>query len=77
MFCFTGDAVNEMGALSVNEFFQVKGQENVYAIGDVTSIDEEKMAYTATQHAEYLFETLRGYPKAYNGSKYYTKTKES
>ena len=59
-----------MGALKVNEFFQVKGHENIFAIGDVTAIDEEKMAYTATQHVEYLFQTLKGNPTKYLGSKF-------
>ena len=61
--------MDNRGALHVNECFQVKGHENIYAIGDVTAIEEEKMAYTATQHVEYLFETLRGYPCAYSECK--------
>uniref|UniRef100_H2ZGW3 Ferroptosis suppressor protein 1 n=1 Tax=Ciona savignyi TaxID=51511 RepID=H2ZGW3_CIOSA len=48
------DAMTESGALDVNEYLQVKGHENIYAMGDVTNLDEEKMAYTAKIHANLL-----------------------
>jgi len=66
---FAAEAIDERGALHVNEYFQVKGHENIYAIGDVTALEEEKMGYTATQHVEYLFKTLSGYPTFYPRSK--------
>jgi len=50
--------MTDSGALKVDEFLQVEGQENVFAIGDVTDIDEEKMAYTAQQHARTLVGNL-------------------
>ena len=34
----TEPAMNEHGSLNVNEFFQVDGHEDVFAIGDCTSV---------------------------------------
>lgn len=39
------------GALKVNEFLQVEGYTNIYAIGDCADIKEPKMAYHAGLHA--------------------------
>lgn len=39
------------GALKVNEFLQVEGYSNIYAIGDCADIKEPKMAYHAGLHA--------------------------
>nr|XP_020017625.1 apoptosis-inducing factor 2 isoform X2 [Castor canadensis] len=39
------------GALRVNEFLQVEGYSNVYAIGDCADVKEPKMAYHAGLHA--------------------------
>ncbi|XP_012370900.1 apoptosis-inducing factor 2-like [Octodon degus] len=39
------------GALRVNEFLQVEGYSNIYAIGDCADIKEPKMAYHAGLHA--------------------------
>tara|TARA_Y100000034_G_scaffold137001_1_gene218235 strand:+ start:9065 stop:10108 length:1044 start_codon:yes stop_codon:yes gene_type:complete len=45
-------AVGERGHVNVNEHFQVVGQDNIFAIGDVTGIREEKTAQNAELHAE-------------------------
>ncbi|XP_008046711.1 apoptosis-inducing factor 2 [Carlito syrichta] len=39
------------GALRVNEYLQVEGHSNVYAIGDCADMREPKMAYHAGLHA--------------------------
>ncbi|KFO36953.1 Apoptosis-inducing factor 2 [Fukomys damarensis] len=39
------------GALRVNEFLQVEGYSNIYAIGDCADLKEPKMAYLAGLHA--------------------------
>lgn len=39
------------GALRVNEFLQVEGSSNIYAIGDCADTKEPKMAYHAGLHA--------------------------
>ncbi|XP_078483042.1 ferroptosis suppressor protein 1-like [Ciona intestinalis] len=51
-------ALTEHGALEVNEYFQVKGHEDIYAMGDVTNVKEEKMAYTAKIHADLIKSNL-------------------
>lgn len=48
----------ESGAISVNEYLQVTSHDDVYAIGDVNNVDEEKMAYTAKLHAKFLVQHL-------------------
>ncbi len=45
------EALNEEGRLKVDEHFRVKGFENIYAIGDITDIAEEKLGYLAGAHA--------------------------
>ncbi|XP_060053956.1 ferroptosis suppressor protein 1 isoform X2 [Erinaceus europaeus] len=39
------------GALRVNEYLQVEGFSNIYAIGDCADLKEPKMAYHANLHA--------------------------
>ncbi|XP_007896592.1 ferroptosis suppressor protein 1-like [Callorhinchus milii] len=41
------DKVSDNGALQVNEYLQVKGLGNIYAIGDCADVLENKSAYTA------------------------------
>ncbi|XP_076807000.1 ferroptosis suppressor protein 1-like [Clavelina lepadiformis] len=52
------DAINDFGALCVNENLQVKGHDDIFALGDVTDIPEEKMAYVAKMHAAVLAHNL-------------------
>ncbi|XP_063817386.1 ferroptosis suppressor protein 1 [Pseudophryne corroboree] len=47
-----GDKVASNGALKVNEFLQVEGYSNIYAVGDCTDLREPKMAYNAGVHAK-------------------------
>ncbi|XP_066456587.1 ferroptosis suppressor protein 1 [Eleutherodactylus coqui] len=47
-----GDDVASNGALKVNDYLQVKGYNNIYAIGDCADINEPKMAYHASLHAK-------------------------
>uniref|UniRef100_H2ZA76 Ferroptosis suppressor protein 1 n=1 Tax=Ciona savignyi TaxID=51511 RepID=H2ZA76_CIOSA len=46
------------GALEVNEHLKVKGHGNIYAMCDVTNIDEEKTPCTPTEHAKVVKENL-------------------
>ncbi|XP_048714076.2 ferroptosis suppressor protein 1 isoform X4 [Caretta caretta] len=39
------------GALKVNQYLQVEGYDNIYAIGDCADVKEPKMAYHAGLHA--------------------------
>ncbi|MEU3609737.1 FAD-dependent oxidoreductase [Streptomyces sp. NPDC035033] len=45
-------ALTARGRLRVDGHLRVEGQERVYAIGDVTALDEAKMAGYAMRHAE-------------------------
>jgi len=53
-----GTAISDNGVISVDEQFKVEGFDDVYAIGDVTNINEEKMAYTAKLHAKFLVQNF-------------------
>ncbi|XP_005048001.1 PREDICTED: apoptosis-inducing factor 2 isoform X2 [Ficedula albicollis] len=47
-----GDKMASNGALKVNEYLQLEGYENIYAIGDCADLREPKMAYHAGLHAD-------------------------
>lgn len=49
--CLTDDCLADNGALKVNDYLQVEGFSNVYAVGDCADINEPKMAYHAGLHA--------------------------
>ncbi|XP_026691526.2 ferroptosis suppressor protein 1-like [Ciona intestinalis] len=40
------------GTLDVDDYLRVKGHDNIYAVGDVTSVDEEKTPCTPNEHAK-------------------------
>ena len=50
---------NERGQVPVTERLNVAGHANVYAVGDITDLDEAKMAAFAMQHAEVVAENIR------------------
>ncbi|KAG8135300.1 hypothetical protein E2320_008326 [Naja naja] len=45
------DQLANNGALKVNDYLQVVGYDNIYAIGDCSDVKEPKMAYHAQLHA--------------------------
>ncbi|KAM6444073.1 ferroptosis suppressor protein 1 [Liasis olivaceus] len=45
------DKLANNGALKVNDYLQVVGYDNIYAIGDCADVKEPKMAYHAELHA--------------------------
>lgn len=47
----TAGRLAENGALKVNDYLQVDGFSNVFAVGDCADINEPKMAYHADLHA--------------------------
>ncbi|XP_053307245.1 ferroptosis suppressor protein 1 [Spea bombifrons] len=47
-----GDKVASDGSLIVNEFLQVDGHPNIYAVGDCANLNGPKMAYLAGLHAK-------------------------
>lgn len=69
-------SLNKEGFVKVNKFFQVEGVEagNIFAIGDLADLPEEKMAERAWAHAKFAVKSLKtlakGEPlkKAYKSS---------
>ncbi|MFI8962947.1 NAD(P)/FAD-dependent oxidoreductase [Streptomyces sp. NPDC053493] len=51
-------ARTQQGRIRVDEHLRVDGHERVYAIGDVTDLDEAKMAGYAMQHAEVVAKNI-------------------
>ena len=49
----------------MDEYLRVKGHDDIYAIGDINDVPEEKMAYTAKLHSDALISTFKGKPKKY------------
>ena len=39
-----GDLLSKRGHIKVNEYLQVEGHPNIFAVGDVADVDEEKLA---------------------------------
>ncbi|XP_043911597.1 ferroptosis suppressor protein 1 [Protopterus annectens] len=46
------------GALKVNDYLQVEGFSNIYAIGDCANVKEPKMAYHAGLHAKIAVDNI-------------------
>ncbi|GAM23565.1 hypothetical protein SAMD00019534_067400 [Acytostelium subglobosum LB1] len=54
-----GDAIDGEGRLKVNEYMQVEGYQNIFAVGDITNVEEIKTLYNARNHAELLARNLK------------------
>ena len=44
--------MDERGALRVNSYLQVEGFEEIFAVGDCSTADQQKMANKARLHGE-------------------------
>ena len=55
---FPSSVYSERNALNVNKYLQLKGFENIFIGGDLTSIKEEKTAFNADRHAKYIYHNL-------------------
>ncbi|KAK6926526.1 FAD/NAD(P)-binding domain [Dillenia turbinata] len=51
--------LDQHGRLMVDEFFRVRGRQNIFAIGDITDIRELKQGYLAQKHALLLAKNLK------------------
>jgi apoptosis-inducing factor 2 len=51
-------SIDEKGLIIVDNFFKVKGTENIYAIGDCNNIPEAKLGYLAGLHGELLAKNI-------------------
>lgn len=47
------------GAILVNGYFQLEGHPHIFAVGDVTALQEEKTAERALEHGDLVGEFIR------------------
>eukprot|EP01080_Neovahlkampfia_damariscottae_P008561 gene8561-383_t len=60
------EIIDERGYIKVNKNMQVEGFENIFAIGDVVNVVEEKLAQNAEKHAQIVLQNI---PKVITGEK--------
>ena len=70
-----GASMTERGTLRVDDFLQVEGQTDIYALGDCTDVPETKLAYHAQEQAKVLLSTINavtngGAPTKYTPREY-------
>ncbi|XP_042413528.1 ferroptosis suppressor protein 1-like [Zingiber officinale] len=53
------DSLDKKGRLMVDEYLRVKGQRNIFAVGDITDVPEIKQGYLAQRHAEVVANNLK------------------
>ncbi|ONK71332.1 uncharacterized protein A4U43_C04F7390 [Asparagus officinalis] len=53
------ERINRMGRVMVDENLRVAGHRNVFAIGDITDIQEIKQGYLAQKHAKVVAKNLK------------------
>tara|TARA_Y100000310_G_scaffold70474_1_gene66159 strand:+ start:18776 stop:19813 length:1038 start_codon:yes stop_codon:yes gene_type:complete len=51
-------SLDKKSCLCVNKYLQVKDLQNVFAAGDITNIEEEKLAQNAEKHAEIVVNNI-------------------
>lgn len=66
---------DEKGFIVVNDYLQVKGEKNIFAAGDITSILEEKTAQNARKHARLIIRNLRALERGKKLKKYKSKNR--
>lgn len=65
--------IGEHGHLVVNEFFEFGGEKNIFAIGDVTNVKEEKTAQNAQRHAKLIVKNIGRLENGETPKKYVSK----
>ena len=55
---FFSHIVNERGLVKVEENLQVKGEPNMFAIGDIADVGEAKLGYLALEQGKYVAKTI-------------------
>eukprot|EP01102_Stenamoeba_stenopodia_P009692 TRINITY_DN2864_c0_g4_i1.p1 TRINITY_DN2864_c0_g4~~TRINITY_DN2864_c0_g4_i1.p1 ORF type:complete len:556 (+),score=106.17 TRINITY_DN2864_c0_g4_i1:102-1670(+) len=53
------ESIDNRGYVAVNSYFQVKGYDNIFAMGDIALINEEKLAQCAESHSDYVVANIR------------------
>ncbi|KAI7871577.1 hypothetical protein BDF14DRAFT_1762524 [Spinellus fusiger] len=56
---FHSDWLNEKGQVIVNSYLQVEGTTNIYSVGDMNSVDDQKMYFTAHMQGLHCVYNLR------------------
>lgn len=56
---YTADKLDERNFLKVNEFLQVDGYTDVFAVGDCNNADQVKMATKAMNQMEVLAQNIK------------------
>jgi NADH dehydrogenase FAD-containing subunit len=51
--------LDEAGRVRVDRYLRAQGHDNVFAIGDITDVEEPKTAYLAQKHAEVVAKNIR------------------
>ena len=51
--------MDERGALKVNEYLQVEGHTDIFALGDCNNVAEMKLAVTADMQCQHLYKNLK------------------
>ncbi|XP_030830622.1 apoptosis-inducing factor 2 [Strongylocentrotus purpuratus] len=61
-----GSKMDARGSLQVNQYLQVEGHENIFAVGDCCNADVQKMAYRAGEQGKAVYHNIvqhaSGYP---------------
>lgn len=54
-----GDILNDLGQVAVDPYMRVKGAPGVYAVGDITDVNESKRADAARAHARVVVANIK------------------
>jgi len=68
-----GDKLNPKGFIKVNEYLQLEGYHNIFAVGDVSDRTEEKTAQNAERQARIVVKNIFALEKKDKITKYHSK----
>jgi apoptosis-inducing factor 2 len=69
------NALDKNGFVKVNKSLQIEGYENIFAMGDILDINEEKLAQNADKHAHIVLENISKVITGEKLSEYFTGTR--
>ena len=55
---FIGEKLDQDGLLKVNEYLQVEGHDNIFALGDCTNADRMKLAFYVGKQVPIVYRNL-------------------
>jgi NADH dehydrogenase FAD-containing subunit len=56
---YFGEHISKEGFINVNEYFQLKGYPNIFAVGDIVNSAEEKLGERAVRQADLVIDHVR------------------